>query len=393
MDDYPKYTEAHIIREARLIVACPEYVMAEIKKYADDLKKEGWLVGDERLEKSLLARNEPLIDLGLALYASEAEVVAVLYKKSHAKPADQIQERYLRGLRIACLSNEVVAAIPMRASSEFPKNVLSEKEFERLMTEGENDEIIALLSNSNLADEVLTALYKNEGLFASLSDERRHLLVAGSANNPRLITNEDSELGLDIGHMRIRDAIITMLASAPLTESWLFTLRNLLNHLYLSHLDFHFSDERITSVLERWAKVPVTKDEIENCYYTTLSMKDEFRCLVAAICGDHLGSPNAAEVVLRCAYYGKAKLTVKEMEDGFARDQEVYLLAVLCNNSVYKESLLRELLENELRHRGERKMEYVYRRRCEQIHKRQMELSPQRRPSFDPRPFSNMDDD
>jgi hypothetical protein len=90
-----------------------------------------------------------------------------------------------------------------------------------------------------------------------------------------------------------------------------------------------------------------------------------------------VGSPDSPDVVLRCPYYGKAQLTEKEMEDGFARDEDVYLLAVLCNESVYRKSPLRKLLEDE-QLRGN--LRYVYQRRCEQTHKRW--------PSFDPRPTS-----
>lgn len=171
-----------------------------------------------------------------------------------------------------------------------------------------------------------------------------------------------------------------MLASAPTTEYWLTALRELLNQLDPG--DLGSPDEPITSILERWAQVPVSKDG----YYTALPRGDEFRCLVAAMYGRHykddkftiLGSSDSADVVLRCAYYGKAQLTEKEMKDGFARDEDVYLLAVLCNDSVYHKSPLRKLLEGEQLRGGD--LRHVYQRRCEQIH--------QRRPSFHPEPVS-----
>lgn len=378
-----EYTEARI-REARLIVARPEQVLVELEKYGDEFKKSVF-DGDENLEKSLLARGDPLIDLGLARYAGDKEVVAGLYQKSLAAPASHLQERYLRGLRIACLSNEVVKNL----LSRFPQDVLGKEEFARLIAEGDEEELAALLSNRNLTDEVLKALYKNEGLFATLPNERRRRLVLLSIDNPRLITKEDSEEGPDLGYMGIHKAIISMLASAPTTADWLDTLRQLLDQLDPG--DLGSPKEPITPILERWVQVPVPEDgTLEGGYYTGLPMKDEFRCLVAAMYGRHyhrgkddkftssvLGSPDSPDVVLRCAYYGKAQLTDKEMEDGFARDEDVYLLAVLCNESVYGKSPLRKLLEDE-QLRGD--LRYVYQRRCERIHKR--------RPSFDPHPLS-----
>ena len=376
-------TEARI-REARLIVARPEQVLVELEKYGDELKKSVF-GGDEDLEKSLLARGEPLIDLGLARYAGDKEVVAALYQKSLAVPAGHLQERYVRGLRIACLSNEVVKHL----FSRFPQDVLGKEEFARLITEGDGEDLAALFANRNLADEVLEDLYKNEGLFAPLPDERRRHLVLLSIDNPRLITKEDSDAGPDLGYRGIHKAIITMLESAATTEGWLDTLRQLLDRLDPG--DLGSPDEPITSILEQWAQVPVPEDgTFKDGYYTPLPMRDEFRCLVAAMYGRHyyrgkddkftsaiLGSPDSPDVVLRCAYYGKAQLTEKEMEDGFAHDEDVYLLAVLCNESVYRKSPLRKLLEDE-QLRGN--LRYVYQRRCEQIHKRW--------PSFDPRPPS-----
>jgi hypothetical protein len=182
-----------------------------------------------------------------------------------------------------------------------------------------------------------------------------------------------------------------MLASAPTTERWLRTLRALLDQLDPG--DLSSPSEPIIPILERWAQAPASeKDTSKDGYFTTLSMRDEFRCLVAAMYGCHfyrgkddmftssiLGSPDSHNEILRCAYYGKARLTEKEMRSGFVRDQNVYLLAVLCNESVYHKPALRKLLEDEQLLGSD--LTYIYRRRCEQIHKR--------RPVFDPRPLSD----
>jgi hypothetical protein len=82
-----KETEARI-REARLIVADPEVVYADLKKYGESLKGMHWSDYEDyaELEKSLLKRDDPLINLGLAQYAFETEVISSLYEKSLAKP-------------------------------------------------------------------------------------------------------------------------------------------------------------------------------------------------------------------------------------------------------------------------------------------------------------------
>ncbi|MDP3823078.1 MAG: hypothetical protein Q8R33_16535 [Burkholderiales bacterium] len=376
-----EYTEERI-REARLIVARPEQVLAELEKYGDALKSRVYN-GDKDLERSLLARNEPLIDLGLARYAREKEVVAALYQKSRATPTDLLHERYLYGLGVACLSNEVEPW----GFSQFPENIIGEEETARLIAENDGAEIAALLSNRNFARKI-EALYNNEGLFAALPDERRCGMVHLSITNPRLITNERSGEGPDLEYRGIHKAILTMIASVPTTENWLLTLRALLDRLDPGDLCSP-ADGPITPILERWAQAPAAEKDIsQDGYFTTLSMRDEFRCLVAAMYGRHyLGkddklpssifSLNLDGEILRCAYYGNAQLTEKEMRSGFDRDQDVYLLAVLCNDSVYHKPTLRKLLEGE-QLRGN--LRYTYLRRCEQIHKRW--------PAFDPRPVS-----
>lgn len=370
-------TEARI-REAHLIVARPEQVLAELEKYSVEIK-DSVFGGDEDLERSLLARNEPLIDLGLARYGREKEVLATLYRKSRATPTDPLQERYLLGLRVACLSNEVGGYI----FSQFPEDVFGKEEFARLITEGDYLDLSVLLANRNLGDKILEALYKNEGLFASLPDERRLDLVSLSSANPRLI---DSGGASDLD-ARIHEAILTMLASAPTTVHWFRTLRQLLHRLDPGNL--HTPDEPITPILERWMQVPVSEKYTPKDDFSALSMRDrdEFRCLIAAMYGRHrcgkdgkssiLGNPDSPDVVLRCAYYGKAQLTENEMKGAYARDEDTYLLAVLCNDSVYYSPALRKLLEEQL----SENLMYDYQRRCAQIQKR--------RPSFDPRPVSD----
>jgi hypothetical protein len=65
-------------------------------------------------------------------------------------------------------------------------------------------------------------------------------------------------------------------------------------------------------------------------------MKDEFRCLIAALYGKtyakqqdgSLGYCNCADVALRCAFYGNAQLTSKEMHKGRERDADAFEFAV-----------------------------------------------------------------
>ena len=82
-------------------------------------------------------------------------------------------------------------------------------------------------------------------------------------------------------------------------------------------------------------------------------MKDQFRCLIAALYGKTAGYANNKTVVLdtdvalRCAFYGNAQLTSKEMHEGRERDPAAFEFAVLFNDHVYLKPKLRKLLEEE----------------------------------------------
>jgi hypothetical protein len=84
------------------------------------------------------------------------------------------------------------------------------------------------------------------------------------------------------------------------------------------------------------------------------------------------------DVALRCAFYGNAELTSKEMHKGRERDGAAFGFAVLFNDHVYRKPELRKLLEEEYL-TGDLRARYL--RRCEQLHKRW--------PYFDPRPMAD----
>jgi hypothetical protein len=374
------------LREARLIATPPEQVFAELERYGEG-SKGSWFDSDENLEKVLLARGERLIDLGLARYACDDRVVTALYEKSRCEPADHLEERFLRGLRIACLSNEANRG----PAFQFPEHLIGRSELARLVRDAGEDELAVLFSNPRLDDCIIEALYRSEGVFASLPDERRRLLVELSADNPR-VTAERGFKGMpDLGYCRFHKAILAMLASVPMTPQWLHALGVLLERMDPGEHGLADPEQPIAPILERWAEAAVPSDERRD-YYTGLCKTDAFRCLLAALYGMHyprylhggedrfnsriLGSADSPDVVLRCAYYGRAwRPTEQEMRDGFARDKGAYLLAILRNDSVLREPSRRRLLETE-QLRGP--FADLYTQRCQHIRTRH--------PEFDPRP-------
>jgi len=215
------------------------------------------------------------------------------------------------------------------------------------------------------------------------------ILVHMSAKNSRLTDcrDESESQYFDFDFTQVQKAILKLLEIAPVTEQWLFTLHGLLIGLDPHHVA---RPDKIDHVLERWSAV-IGADYKDRP--TSLEMKDEFRCLIAALYGKTyainktvvLGTATAPDVALRCAFYGNAELTPREMRKGHGRDGAAFAFAVLFYDHVYLKPKLRKWLE-EWVVTGEFHARYL--RRCEQLHKRRCEQLHKRRRYFDPRPMT-----
>jgi hypothetical protein len=340
--------QERLTQEARLNVASPEEVLRELKRRAQ--KPRLLFRRDEAIEALLVERNDPLINLGLACYGASQEVFVALYKHGLEKPIDTADERYKRGLRIGCLSNQCVAHFGF----DFPRRLIGPEEVNRVLAAGEDEEAEALICNPSVSDRLLEELYTRTGACAALAEERWELLVHLSRKNKRLVTNEDSDAGPDTGHYSIHRAIFRLLEIAPVEKHWLHVLYALLdelNFLQVAH------PEKIDTALSRWAQVDdrYGDGKVLDGYFTSLPLKDEVRCLVAALYGRTFsnnqltvqGSPSAADVAMRCAYYGNAELSARQMKAGYDRDGSKYVFAAMYNDNVFSNHKLRKLFEEE----------------------------------------------
>jgi hypothetical protein len=366
-------------REARLLVSRPETVFEELKKCAGELGSFNRRTADDELEKSLLERSDPLIDLALARFGGNKEAVGALYAKGLLPASAPLDARYRKGLRIACLSNQSV-----RSNHDFTDHdpIIGTAETRRVLAEADWDEADALICNPHISDRLLEALYERGEPFSQFDEERWRYLVMMSKKNCRLVDCRDGE-DPDLGHFRIQRTIFGLLERAPANGLWLHTLYELFDSLDPRLVA---STDKIDHILERWAPITIpldSKGRPWGGYWTSAPLLDEFRCMIAALYGrgyrDHksviLGSANASDAAVRCAYYGNARLSAKEMSEGYKRDSDLFTFAALYNDSIYLNRELRTLLETEYLS-GD--LVHKYRRRCQQLHKRY--------PHFDPEP-------
>ncbi len=330
-------------RHARLQIASPEYVYAELRAYGEEVLNDFYFqYGDKKLENAMLARGEPLIDIALAGFAARAETLAELWNRATMNSYQT--ESISKALRIACLSNRAVN------KHRFPTSAIGESETRRVFASIDDDEALALLSNERMDDNFLVALYEHKEPFASIPEDRWRLLITMTEQNNRLNLQLDTDSGPDFGYGSIQKAIFKLLETAPTTDRWVPVLHHCLLEVLNPEQVASPPPGRIGPVLERWLKVEIIdhKGNIKEGWYTSLSAVDEFRCLIGALYGKDSnrvihGNSTAPDVAERCSYYGNAKLTAREIEKYINREGDVFLYAAICNTSVLFDTKLRAL--------------------------------------------------
>lgn len=382
-------TEAHRrITLAKLKFAPPDSVYAALRDYSDHVGGPFFFSADEELENTLLARNDPLINLGLARYAANETVLGALYRRGLEGTGDP---DYDKGLRLGCLSNRALSRLLTGTKSLFA-TATGSGELRRIAHEGDDDEIAVLMRNP-VAGPVLEAVYGQKPPFDSLDSNRLCMIVAASVTNPRINIDESDEHGPDLEAYGIHKEIYNLLRTAPVEQRWLWTLHELLSRIDPQAV--HTPDADPQDALSRWSGLRLERGfgddkEEEEGRFTSLTLVQEFRCLVAALYGRRMdrergfvgiGGPDDPDVALRCAHYGNAALTREAMRAGYARDKEAFTLAALSNTQLFDKRELRAALEDMI----SRDLRRVYVDRCEQIHRRW--------PNFDPRPVSESGQD
>jgi hypothetical protein len=138
-------------------------------------KKDGPFSSIDRevLENALLKRDEPLINLGLALFGYEEKTGLTLYSKD---------DKFLK--------KAVLAGTTIRKffGHSWVSGVVN-----ALIDEKNTELLGALLSNPIIDDNILINLYEKKDSFERIDDDFWYTLIAHSVSNPRLHTPYDDK--------------------------------------------------------------------------------------------------------------------------------------------------------------------------------------------------------
>jgi hypothetical protein len=364
--------EPEALTTARLMVASPEFVYEQLKFYGKQTVHfpEKW-----KVEAALLTRDDKLIDLALAQFASDNKVMKTLYDRANSVTNDK--DEYNLGLRVACLSNR-----------NFDGDGLGRGwghlfGLEAVFAKGCTPECEALLTNPTIDTDVLESLYRKSEYFGEVDEKTWLDMIFISARNERLRTENESPHDPDYGLMGINVAIFNFLEVAPVSVSSIGAAKFLLDSLVVT---IGVSPKEISPVLKRWGEV----EEKGRGLFTRLTETQELRCLIAALYCHRdpetekelgpFGSPDDPDVALRCAFYAEHDLSEAEMKAGYKKDQEIFLYAVLKHKYLLEFYADKRALIEDYLGRESVLLRNEYCRLCEQIHKTDK--------CFDPRPVS-----
>ena len=376
------------VKEARLLISPADVVYEELKAYGAYLKQPSWFPERPDLEQVLLNRNDPLINLGLAQYCSSVDIVYDLYNRACIPCDSESEATYNQGLRVACFANQSI-------NRWMGWSWLAKKIDLNPLFKGRTEEAYAFVKNPSIHPDSLVSLYERTKPFIDLEEITWLSFINASSKNPRLNIDESDCENPDLGHSWIHSAILKILDIAPLSEQCIGLIYDLFNNLNPSQVR---QSNDIDSILDRWSVESIKNykdDEEAEGYFTSLSLKEEFRCLIASLFGriyggtnkgvsitnqnddsfHLLGTRDAEEIALRCIYYGKANMTLPEMEAAYEQDSDVFVYAALNNTQLFHDKSKRCFIEQNLNDN----LVYKYKRHCEQIHSQYK--------SFDPSPI------
>ena len=324
---------------AKYKVASPEMVYEALRDDRDHIcsRERGEAIADV-----LLARNDPLINIGLAQYGGIVSVVFALYRRGVTGSSDAV---YDRGLRLAALSNQ---NIEVKAGKY---GLIDGKEFSLMVHGGDEDEVTVMMANPTNA-HILYFLYAQKPPLDDVPVERLCDLVRATINNPAINAARHAE-GQSWQGQDEFPGIYDLMRSVPVEAKWLYVLTELLTRIAPAALPIPDTDP--LDILARWSELkPNAGAQNGEGWARGISAVDEFRCLVALHYGNfwsgreiqNIGGPDNSDVALRCAFYGKGKLTAAQMSVGYQRDRDVFLFAALRNDNLYRIPENRAQLEN-----------------------------------------------
>lgn len=331
-----------IVLEAELLVSPPERIRAWLEESIQ--QKNFKLHGrDEKLERALLARNEPLITLSLARLASTTTVMREIMQG----PASQDKP-----LRLAALMNEVVAKVGITG---MPHALFEpgDGQLERFMAPLDLEEVLALFGNPTLENDFLIDFFEQKNSWQVLDDTRRFAALRALQDNSRMRTAYKGPYDGygEYLHNKVFSAAWELAGRLPATPEWAAHLCWLYGKLPASAASL----KNPLQLAARWVpdpadakRIEAESDDLRRGYLGVFARtrKGLARLSVAAA---HSADARRAlsahdDAAVRAAYYFEGDMSLEEMKQADERDPMLSFEEMMWNPLVWRTKERRDQL-------------------------------------------------
>jgi hypothetical protein len=170
------------IQAAYVRDADAQAVYGWLERNRAEARPRGTFVPKE-ISEVLVKRNDPLVNLGLAQFTKDCEILRTVYRTGDV------------AIKCAVLSNpllgEVFRSLSAHGSVLQQYFFDSEDEGKDFIRSADNELIEAYFTNPSIAAGTLESLFSRSDLFSSLDDLRWRVLVTSALQNPRLHQEEN----------------------------------------------------------------------------------------------------------------------------------------------------------------------------------------------------------
>lgn len=266
------------------------------------------------LERLLLRRRHPLIDLGLAQFGSAPRTLRTVFARGD------------KGVRCAVLAN------PFLFRSKQPAVGLDE-----ITNRGDRQEIEALALNAHLSDFCYSSMINRTESFSELDEHNYKFLLSRLGENPRLATPSDDGY-LDgsheyVHHLKVFTDAWKLTITVPATQEWAYTLCRL-----LSRAEPPMGIESLEQIIERWR---IDRDPDYDSDYAF-----QLRSRLADLLDANEQLLKSTDLALRRSFYRRFRPWLFEDWCSYlAKDGDDFLQEIIVNLNIWRSRDDREKLK------------------------------------------------
>lgn len=284
---------------------------------------------DEKIVKTLIDRNEPLIRLGLALYANLSEETALsLFRNGD----HTIKKAVLTGTSVG---NTPIFGVRFGDFYKVFKEILDSFDEELLRP---------TLANKNIDDDLLVALYERKEPYDNLTNEQWLKAIAFTVSNPRINTPLD-ELPPDFyefgSYQQVFSTGWKLFETLPVNKETAAVLSHLGENLVPSKPH----DMDVFATIKRWeVESEVAGDRLFNYY-------EKCRFVLAKLIAEYSETEfeslkDSDDLALRQSYYHRFRAKKpEEIRNLFKKDNDKFLDVAIYNAKLYRTEDIREELK------------------------------------------------